>query len=72
MRRVTGKKVHPTPSRLTAVTAPFTPSGADYTSSKRYAGLPASFEGASTGVVETARHFTGGGMEGWASLTYIM
>jgi hypothetical protein len=54
------------------VTAPFTPSSADYAPSKRYAALPSSFEGASTGVVETARHFAGGGMEGWGSLTYIM
>ncbi|CAK9786389.1 unnamed protein product [Cutaneotrichosporon oleaginosum] len=54
------------------VTAPFTPSGADYTPSKGFAALPTSFQGASTGVVETARHFSGGGIEGWASLTYII
>ncbi|GMK54369.1 hypothetical protein CspeluHIS016_0109550 [Cutaneotrichosporon spelunceum] len=54
------------------VTAPFTPSGADYAPSKRFAALPSSFEGASTGVVETGRQFAGGGMEGWASVTYII
>ncbi|BEJ12061.1 hypothetical protein CspHIS471_0205210 [Cutaneotrichosporon sp. HIS471] len=54
------------------VTAPFTPCSADYTLSKRQASLPASFQAASTGVVETARHFRGGGMEGWASLSYII